>query len=52
MELEFLSQCKLFKAGEFLIFQILARGVFGCADSEYQLEIPDFGHWRALARTC
>ena len=30
----------------------MARWVFGCADSQYHIGITDFGHWRALARTC
>ena len=44
---------KILRLGSFWFFkfsQILARGVFGCADSKYQLGISDFGHWRALAR--
>ena len=36
--------------GIFKFSQISGKGVFGCADSKYQLEISDFGHWRALAR--
>ena len=44
---------RVLRLGSFWFFkfsQISARGVFGCADSKYQLGISDFGHWRALAR--
>ena len=48
---KFSKELRLVSLWIFKFSQISARGVFGCADSEYQLEIPDFGHWRALART-
>ena len=34
----------------FNFFSNFGQGGFGCADSEYQLKIFDFVHWRALAR--
>ena len=47
-----MSHLRLGNFWYFKFYQISARVVFGYADSEYHLGIFDFGHWRALARTC